>query len=165
MQHDGDGHTTGRYSLACDVGDEGSIQALFQAAQQRFEGQPLHALLHSVAYAAPEAMRGPFLRTTKRDFLEAHALSSYSLVALAREAFPLMARRRGGGVGEEGEGGGLPAPPPPPAARASEAGAEEGGAIIALSYLGASRVSGVGRSNVNPIICPCCCCCTLPAAC
>lgn len=115
----------------------------------RFDRRPLHAVLHSVAYASPQAMRGPFLHTTRADFAEAHALSSYSLVALAREALPFMAARRGGGSGEVGDGGGgagggglsLPLPPPPPPEEGEGADDDGGGAIIALSYLGSSRVS------------------------
>jgi enoyl-[acyl-carrier-protein] reductase (NADH) len=139
-------HHPGRYAFTCDVGEEGSIQTLLHSVRQRFKNQPLHALLHAVAYASPDAMRGPFLRTSKGDFLEAHALSSYSLVALAREAFPLMARRRGGGLGEGGEGGGLPVPPPPPplvegvGGSVGEGVGGEGGSIVSLSYLGSSRV-------------------------
>lgn len=89
---------TGRYSFACDAADDASIKTLLHSVHERFDRRPLHALLHSIAYASPQAMRGPFLRTGRADFVEAHALSSYSLVALAREAFPFMAARGGASV-------------------------------------------------------------------
>jgi enoyl-[acyl-carrier protein] reductase I len=47
-------------------------------------------LLHSVAFAPKAAMSNPFIETARADFLTAHDISAYSLVALARAARPLM---------------------------------------------------------------------------
>jgi enoyl-[acyl-carrier protein] reductase I len=47
-------------------------------------------LLHSVAFAPREALEGTFLNTTREAFRVAHDVSAYSLIALAREAAPLM---------------------------------------------------------------------------
>ena len=51
---------------------------------------PLDLLLHSVAFAPKEALEGDFVNTTRDAFRMAHDISAYSLVALAREAAPLM---------------------------------------------------------------------------
>ena len=50
----------------------------------------LDLLLHSVAFAPKEALEGDFVSTTREAFRVAHDISAYSLVALAREAAPLM---------------------------------------------------------------------------
>ncbi len=47
-------------------------------------------LLHSIAFAPKEALEGDFVSTTREAFRVAHDISAYSLVALAREAAPLM---------------------------------------------------------------------------
>ena len=47
-------------------------------------------LLHSVAFAPKEALEGDFVSTTREAFRTAHDISAYSLVALSREAAPLM---------------------------------------------------------------------------
>ena len=43
-------------------------------------------VLHSVAFAPKAAMANPFLDTQREDFLTAHEISAYSLVALSRAA-------------------------------------------------------------------------------
>ena len=50
----------------------------------------LHLLLHSVAYAPKAALEGKFVNTSREAFRIAHDVSAYSLVALSREAAPLM---------------------------------------------------------------------------
>lgn len=80
-------------SLACDVTDQASIQTLFQQVGARYEGQ-LDVLLHAVAYASPQAMKQPFLETTAADFAQAHLISSHSLIALAKEALPLLTHKK-----------------------------------------------------------------------
>jgi enoyl-[acyl-carrier protein] reductase I len=59
-------------------------------AQVREKFGKLHLLLHSVAFAPRESLEGQFVNTTREAFRVAHDVSAYSLVALAREAAPLM---------------------------------------------------------------------------
>src|SRR5947207_7658020 len=47
-------------------------------------------MLHSLAYAPRESLEGDFLSTTREAFRVAQDVSAYSLVALAREAAPLL---------------------------------------------------------------------------
>src|SRR5208283_1003351 len=47
-------------------------------------------LVHSIAYAPAEELRGEFLHTSREGFRIAHDVSVYSLIALARAAAPLM---------------------------------------------------------------------------
>jgi enoyl-[acyl-carrier protein] reductase I len=53
-------------------------------------GRPLHAVVHSLAFANPEDLSRPFYQTSRDGFLLAQNVSAYSLVAVARAAAPLM---------------------------------------------------------------------------
>jgi enoyl-[acyl-carrier protein] reductase I len=72
----------------CDVSNDSEIANFFQKA--RAETNRLDLMLHSVAFAPKESLEGDFLSTTREAFRTAHDISAYSLVALAREAAPLM---------------------------------------------------------------------------
>ena len=50
----------------------------------------LHVLVHSVAYAPAEELKGDFVNTTREGFRVAHDVSVYSLIAVSRAAAPLM---------------------------------------------------------------------------
>jgi enoyl-[acyl-carrier protein] reductase I len=72
----------------CDVSSDEEITKFFQ--EVRGQTDRLDLLLHSVAFAPKEALEGEFVNTTREAFRTAHDISAYSLVALAREAAPLM---------------------------------------------------------------------------
>jgi enoyl-[acyl-carrier protein] reductase I len=74
--------------LPCDVTDDAQIAEVFTAYKSRYER--LDLLLHSVAFAPKAALEGDFLDTTRDAFKVAHDVSAYSLIALSREAAPLM---------------------------------------------------------------------------
>jgi enoyl-[acyl-carrier protein] reductase I len=72
----------------CDVRDDDDIRRVFALWQERF-GQ-LDILIHAVAFANKDDLKGEFIETSREGFALAHDVSAYSLVALAREARPLM---------------------------------------------------------------------------
>ncbi|MBA2242742.1 MAG: enoyl-ACP reductase [Chthoniobacterales bacterium] len=72
----------------CDVSKDEEIAAFFQKVRGNTERIDL--MLHSVAFAPKEALEGDFVSTSREAFRTAHDISAYSLVALAREAAPLM---------------------------------------------------------------------------
>ncbi len=74
--------------VPCDVTKDDEIRRVFSEIAARFG--TLHLLLHSVAFAPKEALEGRFVDTAREAFRIAHDVSAYSLVALAREAAPLM---------------------------------------------------------------------------
>jgi enoyl-[acyl-carrier protein] reductase I len=55
-------------------------------------------LVHSLAFAPREALEGDFLDTSREAFQTALDISAYSLVAVAREAAPLMEKAGGGSI-------------------------------------------------------------------
>ena len=72
----------------CDVSRDEEITAFFQGVRQHTDRVDM--LLHAVAFAPKEALEADFLSTSREAFRVAHDISAYSLVALAREAAPLM---------------------------------------------------------------------------
>ncbi|HBG46437.1 MAG TPA: NADH-specific enoyl-ACP reductase [Deltaproteobacteria bacterium] len=79
--------------LPCDVTDDGQIEAVFNTIKS--EWGALDALVHSVAFAKKEELKGEFLSTSRDGFKLALDVSAYSLVSLARAAAPLMEGRPG----------------------------------------------------------------------
>ncbi|HEY9446066.1 MAG TPA: SDR family oxidoreductase [Burkholderiales bacterium] len=80
--------------LACDVSEDGQIDTLFAELRERWEG--LDGLVHSIAYAPREALKGELLEGFNREaFRVSHEVSSYSFAALAKGAFPMMKNRNG----------------------------------------------------------------------
>jgi len=78
----------GAEGLMCDVSSDVEIEHLFTQLKERYG--KLHVLVHSVAFAPADAMKGEFVNTTRDAFRIAHDVSVYSLVAVARAAAPLM---------------------------------------------------------------------------
>jgi len=79
--------------MPCDVTDDAQIEALFGELKDRWGG--LDALVHSLAFANKEELKGEFLNTSRDGFKLALDVSAYSLVALTRAAAPLMEGREG----------------------------------------------------------------------
>lgn len=78
----------------CDVSNDAEIASFF--GKVREVTPKLDLMLHSVAFAPKEALEGDFLSTSREAFRVAHDISAYSLVALSREAAPMMTD--GGGI-------------------------------------------------------------------
>ena len=79
--------------LLCDVGDDTQIAKLFEDLRTRWDG--LDGLVHSIAFAPREALKGDILEGLSREaFRIAHDVSSYSLAALAKAALPMMEGRK-----------------------------------------------------------------------
>jgi enoyl-[acyl-carrier protein] reductase I len=74
--------------LPCDVSKDEEIDKLAESLGAL--GRPLHAVVHSLAFANTEDLRRPFYETSREGFLLAQNVSAYSLVAVARAAAPLM---------------------------------------------------------------------------
>lgn len=87
----------GALILPCDVTIDSEIAAAFRTVDREF-GR-LDTFVHSVAFAPKHELEGPFSETTTREgFKIAHDISSYSLVAMAREATPIFEKTGGGSI-------------------------------------------------------------------
>src|SRR5258708_33071112 len=78
----------GAAGFMCDVTSDEQIANLFNELKGRYG--TLEGLVHSVAFAPAEDMKGEFVNTTREGFRIAHDISVYSLIAVSRAAAPLM---------------------------------------------------------------------------
>jgi enoyl-[acyl-carrier protein] reductase I len=79
-----------------DVTNDAQIAAVFDALREKWGG--IDMLVHAVAFAEREDLRGRFLGVSRANFARSLEISAYSLVALARAAEPLMEARGGGSI-------------------------------------------------------------------
>jgi enoyl-[acyl-carrier protein] reductase I len=74
--------------LPCDVGDMGSVDALFAALQARW-GR-LDFLVHAIGFSDKDELRGRYVDTSRQNFLMTMDISVYSFTAVVKRAAPLM---------------------------------------------------------------------------
>lgn len=74
--------------VTCDANDDGSIEGAFQEIKEKTG--VIHGLVHSIAFADKEDLKGGYIATTREGYMLAQHSSAYSLVAAARAASPLM---------------------------------------------------------------------------
>ena len=84
----------GAEGFMCDLSFDGQVTKLFETLKDRYG--VLQGLVHSVAYAPAEELKGEFVNTSREGFRIAHDVSVYSLIAVSRAAAPLMTE--GGGI-------------------------------------------------------------------
>jgi enoyl-[acyl-carrier protein] reductase I len=78
----------GASGFQCDVSSDNEIEALFAALKEKY--LRIDILVHAIAYAPAEDLRGAFINTSREGFRIAHDVSVYSLIAVSRGAMPLM---------------------------------------------------------------------------
>ncbi len=78
----------GAEGYMCDVSKDEDITRLFATLKGRYG--KLHTVVHSVAYALADDLKGEFVNTSREGFRIAHDVSAYSLIAVSRGAAPLM---------------------------------------------------------------------------
>ncbi|GAB4162289.1 MAG: enoyl-ACP reductase FabI [Rickettsiaceae bacterium] len=72
----------------CDVTNEGSMDQLFSAIEKKWG--KIDFLIHSIAFADKEELKGRYIDTSLQNFLNSMNISCYSLTALAKRVEPLM---------------------------------------------------------------------------
>ena len=77
--------------VPCDVRNDDEIIAAMEAVKGKWGG--LDILVHSVAFANKDELKGTFLNVTREGFATAMEVSVFSLIALAKAAAPLMEGR------------------------------------------------------------------------
>lgn len=74
--------------IPCDVRSDSEITAAFTELATHWDS--LDILVHSIAFANKDELKGSFLDTTREGFSTALDISAYSLIACLRAAKPLM---------------------------------------------------------------------------
>lgn len=77
--------------LPCDVTKDEDIDRCFKTLDDSFGG--LDILVHSVAFANKDELKGMYAETSREGFRIAMDVSVYSLAALCKRAYPLMKDR------------------------------------------------------------------------
>lgn len=72
----------------CDLGSDEAIDELVKKAEAKFG--KLDIIVHSVAFAAREALSGRFMEVKRDDFLVTMNISVYTLIAVAKKFEPIM---------------------------------------------------------------------------
>jgi enoyl-[acyl-carrier protein] reductase I len=78
----------------CDVTKDDEVQNFFATVAKEWDG--IDFVIHSVAFTDKECLKEPFVKTGRAQFASTLDISAYSLVAISREAAPLM--RNGGSI-------------------------------------------------------------------
>jgi enoyl-[acyl-carrier protein] reductase I len=78
----------GASGFMCDVTQDNQIAKLFDELKENYGA--LQGLVHSIGFAPEADLKGDFVNTTREGFRIANDISVYSLIAVAREALPLM---------------------------------------------------------------------------
>jgi enoyl-[acyl-carrier protein] reductase I len=77
-----------------DVSRDDQLDEFFSKVRKKWGS--FDFLVHSVAFANKEALRGRFMETSRRDFLQAMDISCYSFLAAASRAAPVL--NKGGSI-------------------------------------------------------------------
>jgi enoyl-[acyl-carrier protein] reductase I len=75
-------------AFQCDVSRDEEVAQLFEQLKERYG--KLDVVVHSVAYALADDLKGEFVDTSRQGFRIALDVSVYSLIAVAHAARPLM---------------------------------------------------------------------------
>jgi enoyl-[acyl-carrier protein] reductase I len=76
--------------VQCDVNSDESIKDTFFKIGEEIDH--IHGIVHSIAFAQSEDLKGNFIETSRSGYAFAQDTSAYSLIAIAREAKPLMTK-------------------------------------------------------------------------
>ena len=82
--------------LPCNVSSDEEITLLMEAVSTRWGG--IDTLVHSVAFADKDELKGSILSTTRQGFSNTLDISAYSLIALLKAAQPLMSGRNASAI-------------------------------------------------------------------
>ncbi|MEP1766514.1 MAG: enoyl-ACP reductase FabI [Sulfitobacter sp.] len=74
--------------LPCDVGDEGSIDALFQSLGEKWDN--LDFIVHAIGFSDKNELRGRYVDTSRSNFALSMDISVYSFTAVVQRAEKMM---------------------------------------------------------------------------
>jgi len=78
----------GTFCVKCDVTDDADIEKTFETVKDKFGH--IDILVHAVAYAPADDLKGRFVDTSREGFKTAMEISVFSLVNLTKRAEPFM---------------------------------------------------------------------------
>ncbi|MEY4066581.1 MAG: hypothetical protein RIR26_2789 [Pseudomonadota bacterium] len=84
----------GAKAMNCDLGKDEEIADFFNWVKTQWD--TIDFVIHSVAYTDKECLKEPFVNTSRQQFVSTMDISAFTLVAVAKQAAPLM--RNGGSI-------------------------------------------------------------------
>jgi enoyl-[acyl-carrier protein] reductase I len=82
--------------IPCNVTSDGEIRNVFTELSRCWDG--LDIIIHAVAFANKEELKGTILNTTREGFATAMDISVYSFLGIMKEALPMMRGRNAAAV-------------------------------------------------------------------
>ncbi len=76
--------------IPCDVSEENSIEETFEVLKKHWDS--LDFVVHAIGFSDKEELKGKYINTTRKNFLNSMDISCYSFTEVARCAAPMMTR-------------------------------------------------------------------------
>ncbi|MDF1804277.1 enoyl-ACP reductase [Thalassovita sp.] len=76
------------FMVDVDVTDDASLDAAFDGLKSRWD--TLDFVVHAIAYSDKNELTGRFVNTSRENFKQSLDISCYSLIEVARRAYPMM---------------------------------------------------------------------------
>lgn len=80
--------------IPCDVSQENAISDTFKSLKKHWDS--LDFVVHAIGFSDKDELKGKYMNTSRKNFLNSMDVSCYSFTEVAREAAPLM--REGGSL-------------------------------------------------------------------
>lgn len=74
--------------IPCDVSEENGIEETFQALKKQWN--TLDFVVHAIGFSDKEELKGKYVNTSRKNFLNSMDISCYSFTEVARYAEPMM---------------------------------------------------------------------------
>lgn len=74
--------------MPCDVDDDAQLDAVFDTLRRTWGG--IDFVVHAVAFSDREELKGRYVNTSRKNFLQSMSVSCYSFTAVAQRAMSLM---------------------------------------------------------------------------
>ena len=77
-----------KHTLECDVSDEESIKNTFDEIHKKYG--KIDFIVHAIAFSDKEELKGKYIETSRKNFLQTMDISCYSFTAVANNASKIM---------------------------------------------------------------------------
>ncbi len=77
-----------KHVLACDVSDDASVDGVFKALEK--EWKTLDFVVHAIAFSDKDELKGLYVDTSRRNFIQTMDISCFSFTAVCARARPMM---------------------------------------------------------------------------
>lgn len=76
--------------IPCDVSEEGGVEEAFHALKKHWDS--IDFVVHAIGFSDKEELKGKYLNTSRKNFLNSMDVSCYSFTEVARHASPMMTK-------------------------------------------------------------------------